>query len=115
MGTVMPDCGASDTQERQERLARFLDTFGKERARFLTADREFIGFAWIAWLQKEQIPFRIRIKAGEYLLHGNGREQKARDWFAGRGCRCKPQKMDLWGLSVYASMSGASTGTAANT
>jgi len=52
MWTVMPECGASDTKERQELLARFLGTFGKERARFLTADREFIGFDWIAWLQK---------------------------------------------------------------
>jgi hypothetical protein len=101
MWTVMPECGASDTKERQELLARFLGTFGKERARFLTADREFIGFDWIAWLQKARIPFRIRIKAGEFLLHGDGREQKARDWFAQRACHCKPQPMDLWGLSVY--------------
>jgi hypothetical protein len=101
MWTVMPDPGASDTAEREELLARFVGRFGKERARFLTADREFLGFDWIAWLQKEQIPFRIRIKAGEYLLHEDGREQKAREWFAQRACRCKPQPMDLWGLSVY--------------
>ena len=97
----MPDCGASDTAERKGLLARFVVRFGKERARFLTADREFIGFDWIAWLQREQIPFRIRIKAGEYLLHPDGQEQKARDWFARRACRCKPQRMDLWGLSVF--------------
>src|ERR1051326_8224918 len=101
MWSVMPECGASDTKERQELLARFVDTFGEERSRFLTADREFIGFDWIAWLLSKKIPFRIRIKAGEYLLHPDGREQKARDWFAQRACRCKPQRMDLWGLSVF--------------
>ena len=69
--------------------------------RFVTADREFIGEKWVRWLIREQIPFRIRIKAGEYLLHQDGREQKAREWFALRGCRCKPQKMELWGLYVH--------------
>lgn len=82
-------------------MARFARLFGRERIRFLTADREFIGFDWIAWLLKERIPFRIRIKAGEYLLHEDGREKKARDWFALRACQCKPQRMDLWGLPVY--------------
>ena len=99
--TVMQNPGASDTTERIELLTRFVAQFGKERLRFLTADREFIGFDWIAWLLTEQIPFRIRIKAGEYLLHADGREGKARDWFALRACRCKPQRMDLWGLLVY--------------
>lgn len=99
--TVMPDCGASDTAERKELLGRFVQMFGKERLRFLSADREFIGLDWIAWLLKEQIPFRIRIKAGEYLLHPDGREYKAREWFALRACRCKPQRMTLWGLPVY--------------
>jgi len=99
--TVMPDPGASDTRERQELLARFVRLFGKERARFLSADREFIGHDWIAWLLRERIPFRIRIKAGEYLLHPDGREQRAREWFALRACRCKPRRMQLWGLSVF--------------
>lgn len=99
--TVMPECGASDTAQRKELLGRFTTLFGKERMRFVTADREFIGFDWIAWLLQEQIPFRIRIKAGEYLMHKDGREHKARDWFVQRACRCKPQAMRLWGLSVY--------------
>jgi len=99
--TVMPNCGASDTAERKELLARFVALFGTERIRFLTADREFIGFDWIVWLLQKHIPFRIRIKACEYLLHTDGRECKAREWFARRACRCKPQRMDLWGLLVY--------------
>jgi hypothetical protein len=99
--TVMPNCGASDTAERKELLGRFVSLFGNEQIRFLTADREFIGFDWIAWLLQAKIPFRIRIKAGEYLLHADGREYKAWEWFARRACRCKPQRMDLWGLLVY--------------
>lgn len=99
--SVLPDCGASDTNERQVLLQRFLLLFGKERVRFLTADREFIGFEWVNWLLVQQIPFRIRIKASEYLQHIDGREQKARDWFLLRACRCKPHPMQLWGLGVY--------------
>jgi DDE family transposase len=98
---VLPACGASDTTERKELLRRFVHLFGKEQIRFVTADREFIGFDWVAWLLKEEIPFRIRIKAGESLLHPGGREQKARDWFAVRACRCKPYAMQLWGLWLY--------------
>jgi hypothetical protein len=99
--TVMPDPGASDTAERKELLARFIGLFGKERLRFLTADREFIGCEWIAWLLTEKIPFRIRIKASEYLLHEDGREQRAWQWFALRASRCKPRTMGLWGLPLY--------------
>lgn len=61
----------------------------------------FIGLEWIAWLLNEQIPFRIRIKAGEYLLHPDGRDRRAWEWFALRACRCKPHKMRLWGLPLY--------------
>jgi hypothetical protein len=99
--TVLPACGNSDTAERKELLGRFLALFGKERIRFLTADREFIGFAWIGWLMQQNISFRVRIKACEFLLHADGREKQAREWFAWRGSPCLSQKMDLWGLSVY--------------
>jgi hypothetical protein len=99
--TVLPDCGASDTPERIELLSRFVALFGKERMRFVTADREFIGKEWIGWLLSEQIPFRIRIKAGEFLTHGDGRRWRGSDWFDLRACRCKPRQMLLWGLFVY--------------
>jgi hypothetical protein len=99
--TVMPQCGASDTEERIELVSRFVTLFGKERLRFVTADREFIGKEWIGWLLSEQIPFRIRIKAGEYLTHPDGRRWRAADWFDLRACHCKPREMLLWGLPVY--------------
>ena len=98
--TVMPQCGASDTAERIELLSRFVKLFGRERLRFLTADREFIGWEWVRWLQKQQIPFRIRIKVSEYLSDQKGQEQKAWHWFA-RANRCRAQMMYLWGLPVY--------------
>jgi len=98
--TVMPACGASDTAERIELLSRFVRRFGTERLRFVTADREFIGWEWISWLLEQQIPFRIRIKAGEYLSDHQGVERKAWQWFS-RARACRSQPMLLWGLSVY--------------
>lgn len=99
--TVMPDCGASDTKERKQLLKRFVALFGRQRIGFLTADREFIGREWIGWLLEQSIPFRIRIKANEYLLHDDGREWRADEWFSLRACRCKPKKLYLWGLPVF--------------
>jgi hypothetical protein len=98
---VMPEAGASDTNERIQLMARFLSLFGVGTIRFVTADREFIGTAWVGWLLSQKVPFRIRIKAGEYLLHEDGREKRARAWFAFRACACKPRRMWLWGLLVF--------------
>lgn len=78
--------GASDTQERIELLERFVALFGAEAIRFVTADREFIGRDWIGWLLAQRIGFRIRIKAGEWLLTEDGREKQAGPWFAPRAC-----------------------------
>jgi hypothetical protein len=99
--TVLPKCGASDTAERRELMERFLAVFGPERWNFLTADREFIGDEWVGWLIEEGLDFRIRIKAGEWLLHPDGRDLPAREWFASRGCKCKPHRMQLWNQHVY--------------
>jgi len=100
--TVMPDCGASDTAERIELLARFVALFGRERVQYLTADREFVGGDWIEWLLEQNVPFRIRIKANALLANPDGSVVlPAKDWFDRRACRCKPRPMELWGLSVF--------------
>jgi hypothetical protein len=54
--------GNSNTQERKEILSDFIETFGVERIASLTADREFIGEEWFAWLKEKNIPFVIRLK-----------------------------------------------------
>ena len=96
----MPQCGASDTAERIELLSRFVRLLGRERLRFLTADREFLGWEWIGWLLEQQIPFGIRIKAGEYLSDHKGEERRAWQWFW-RARACRSEQMLLWGLSIY--------------
>lgn len=54
--------GNSDTRERIALMKRFLLHFGKAHISCLTADREFIGHAWIKFLKKHHILFRIRIR-----------------------------------------------------
>jgi hypothetical protein len=93
--------GASDTAERITLMQHFVRLFGVKCIRFVSADREFIGKDWVQWLQTNKVPFRIRIKAGEWLQAKDGRRKRAGEWFAYRACRCKPQPMLLWGLSVY--------------
>ncbi len=99
--SVLDKPGASDTQERKDLLQRFVTLFGTQTIRFLSADREFIGRDWIAWLLSEKVPFRIRIKAGEWLRHEDGREKRAGHWFALRACACKKRRLWLWGLPVF--------------
>jgi hypothetical protein len=101
--STLANPGASDTQERKNLLGRFVALLGKERVRFVTADREFIGREWIGWLLEQGLAFRIRIKAGEWLGHADPAKGQKRgsDWFALQACRCKPRPMTLWGLRVY--------------
>lgn len=59
---VLPKKGNSNTQERICLLQQFIDVFGADCIASLTADREFIGCDWFAFLCAKGIPFYIRIK-----------------------------------------------------
>lgn len=105
--TVMPKCGARDTNERIELMTRFIEPFGPERWHFLTAGYphnvggEFIGDAWMGWLIQRGFDFRIRVKAVEWFLHPDGRDLQGWEWFGKRACKCKPPRMQLWNQQVY--------------
>jgi DDE family transposase len=60
--SVLDKAGNSNTAERIALMERFLAVFGVERIAVLLADREFIGEAWLRWLQIQRIPFHQRIK-----------------------------------------------------
>ncbi len=99
--TALEKPGASDTAERIALMQQFVYLFGAQCIHFVTAGREFIGKDWVAWLLKEEVAFRIRIKANEWLQAKDGREKRSGDWFLYRACRCKKRPMLLWGLSVF--------------
>jgi len=62
MWKFLPKRGNSNTKERIELMERFIALFGVEKIKCLTADREFIGDEWFAYLKKRNIPFFIRIR-----------------------------------------------------
>jgi len=64
MWTLLDHRGNSSTQQRIALLQRYLALFDASSIRLLLADREFIGAQWMSFLNKNNIPFAIRIKAG---------------------------------------------------
>lgn len=101
---VLDKPGNSDTHERIALVEEFIALFGEQKIAFITADREFIGQDWVAWLLKKKIAFRIRIKAGEYLTDlttPKGVRRRAWEWFSRRADTCLPKLMQLWGMPVY--------------
>ena len=60
---------------------RILRLFGVDKIASLLADREFIGDAWLAWLQEKAIPFHIRIRSNIKIANTRGRMVKARELF----------------------------------
>jgi hypothetical protein len=69
--TMLDKRGNSHTGERIEIMNRFIRLFGQDGIDCLTADREFVGEEWIAYLNKNRIPYFIRIRNNFYVeRHG---------------------------------------------
>jgi hypothetical protein len=73
--------GNSSTRERIALMKRFIQQFGKGQLLGLLADREFIGEAWLAWLNAEQISFHIRIKKDAKVPSNRGEPVQAKQLF----------------------------------
>ena len=72
--TILEKKGCSDTSERIALMQDYLRLFGRQSIEFICADREFIGVDWLAFLCRERIAFRLRLK--ENLLVENSRRTK---------------------------------------
>ncbi|KOR27188.1 hypothetical protein TI03_07395, partial [Achromatium sp. WMS1] len=59
--TVLPKAGNSNQYERIALMQMFIECYGVDKIKFLTADREFKGAIWLKWLTLMGINFRIRI------------------------------------------------------
>jgi hypothetical protein len=62
--------GNSNTKERIDLLEKFDKVFGFHRIRSLMADREFVGEKWFNMLNRNNIPYYIRIKENTLLPWG---------------------------------------------
>ena len=59
---VLDKAGNSNTAERTDLMQAYLETFPDQAIASFTGDREFIGFAWIEWLQTNKIPHFLRLR-----------------------------------------------------
>mgnify|MGYP000355701003 CR=1 FL=1 len=59
---LLPKRGNSNTQERIDIIDRFIKLFGKSSIESLTGDREFVGEQWLEYLNREGIPYHLRIR-----------------------------------------------------
>ena len=101
---LLPKRGNSNTAERIDLVAQLLKLFDRQQIAYLTADREFVGRAWIKYLLKQPVPFRIRIRQSDRLSNGRGKAIKARVLFADLApeqMRVLPKRRRLWGYWVY--------------
>jgi len=62
--TCLPKAGSSNIKEQKALLNRFLNSFGSSMILGVLADREFGSGGLFKWMNKNNIPFYIRIKEG---------------------------------------------------
>ena len=67
MWSFLAHGGSSDHKLRCALMDRFVRLFGAQQIEILLADREFIGGKWLQHLNKNQVPFAIRLKSNMYL------------------------------------------------
>jgi hypothetical protein len=97
--------GNSNSLERIALLKHFLCEFDRERIQCLTADREFVGTAWVKFLKRQRIRFRIRIKRNTLVSNPSASsELNAFRFF--QNChvgeaRLLPRPRRVWGMTVY--------------
>jgi len=65
---LLPTAGNSHTSERTELLDRLRAAFPDLKIAALMGDREFIGDAWMAYLQRGNIPFILRLRENQHVL-----------------------------------------------
>jgi len=64
---LLDKAGNSNTRERTDLMARLNETFPGQPIASLSGDREFIGEAWLHWLESQGIPFVLRLKENMYV------------------------------------------------
>jgi hypothetical protein len=102
--TVLEEKRCSDNAERGGIVQQFVDEFGAGSIRFVAADREFASKEWLAYLVKNKIGFRLRIKANHLITDKRGRKIHASKMLKTMkiGERAEFQRRRrLWNQSVF--------------
>ena len=90
--SLLPHQGNSDTDQRIALMKRYLAMFEAGSIECLLADREFVGQRWMDFLNENNIPFVIRVKAAMRISLSEGGTWSFRTLVRGRRlrtvCRC---------------------------
>lgn len=85
--TLLDHRGNSNTDQRIALMKRYLALFGAGSIELLLADREFIGARWMDFLNKNNVPFAIRIKSDMRVTLCEGGTWSFRTLLRGRRLR----------------------------
>ncbi len=77
---LLPKRGNSNTAERIHILERFIHLFGKESIESLVADREFVGEAWLDYLNREGICYHLRIRENFWVKDPRTKKEFKAHW-----------------------------------
>lgn len=66
--TLLGKAGNSSSAERIDLLGRLKAIFPDMKIAALTGDREFVGNVWMAWLERQKIPFVLRLKENQHVV-----------------------------------------------
>lgn len=70
--TVLDKAGNSNMDERIVLMKRYLALFDVSTIKLLLCDREFVGLKWMNFLNKNNVPFAIRMKENQKIVTEDG-------------------------------------------
>lgn len=71
--------GNSNYENRIQLFKKIIKVIGKDCIEILIMDREFIGYKWLSWLNKEQISFCVRVPKHHQITLSDGTTVKAEE------------------------------------
>lgn len=95
---VLDKEGSTNTLERINLIEDYVNVFGKEDIKYLTADREFIGEKWFKWLKENKINFLIRLKSNFLIDVGINGKKKIKGYY--RYYESKNRIVELFGIEL---------------
>jgi len=102
--SLLNKAGNATAAEHEAILRRFIDLFGKDCIAGVLADREFASGNLFGWLNKERIPFYIRIKDNSMVNIKNKKFRAAKKLFIYLRANQKSvfgMAVELFGQKVY--------------
>lgn len=94
--SMLDKAGSSNFNEQKELITKFIETFGKDCIAGLLGDREFASGKFFKWLNKQNIPFYIRIKEGSVIYIKDKKYLTAKKIFK----HLQLKQQDTFGMSV---------------